>query len=77
LKQFTIIESNSTNGTIEEFLVKSFFKNFMKKFEIINVKYAEKIVDMKPNIRVKLRTVSIPNPLNKTDGIRKLFHIGG
>ena len=77
MKQFKTIESISVTGAVAKFLLKSSFKNFRKKLVIRNVKYAEKIVEIKPKIRVRLRTTSIPNPLNKPDGIRKLFHIGG
>ena len=44
---------------------------------MLNVKYAEKIVDIKPKIRVRLRTTSIPNPLKIADGISNAFHKGG
>ena len=42
------IESISVTGAFTEFLWKSLFANFMKKLDIRKVKYAEKIVDMKP-----------------------------
>ena len=47
-KQFKIIESISVTGAVTEFLLNSLFENFMKKLDIRKVKYAEKIVDMKP-----------------------------
>ena len=47
-KQFKIIDSISVTGVVTEFILKSFFENFMKKLDIRKVKYAEKIVDMKP-----------------------------